>query len=217
MERIIEIQDILEAEKYLAGIRAVIFDLDDTLYPEKEYVRSGFHAVAECFPGIKDMADKLWLAFETGERPIDAVLKKEDRYSRENLEKALHTYRFHKPDISLYPGVKDLLERIRSDRKIGIITDGRPEGQKAKLEALGLNQMVDEVIITDELGGAEFRKPCDVAFRIMRERMDMPFCQMMYVGDNLKKDFAAPQKLGMRAVFFCNSQGLYSGGEETHG
>ncbi len=210
MEKIIEIQDILETEKYLDGIKAVIFDLDDTLYPEKDYVRSGFHAVAECFPGIKDMANKLWLAFETGERPIDTVLMKEDRYSQENIEKALRIYRFHKPDISLYPGVKDLLERIRSNWKIGIITDGRPDGQRAKLEALGLDQKVDEVIITDELGGAEFRKPCDVAFKIMRERMDVPFCQMMYVGDNLKKDFAAPQKLGMRAVFFCNLNGMYS-------
>ena len=216
MDGIIEIQDILEVEKYLDGIEGVVFDLDDTLYKEKDYVRSGFNAVGDFFTEIEDMSTKLWLAFEQGKKPIDSVLLQEGCYSQNNLKRALHIYRSHKPDIKLYPGVREMLGRIRENRKTGIITDGRPEGQRAKIEALGLNHLVDEIIITDELGGSEFRKPCDMAFKIMRERMIVPFWQMMYVGDNLKKDFAAPRKLGMRAVFYCNSQGLYSGGKETH-
>lgn len=217
MEEFIEIHDILEVEEHLDGIKAVIFDLDDTLYSEKEYVRSGFNAVARQFPEIEDMEEKLWSAFENGGRSIDTVLLQEKCYSQENLEKALRIYRFHRPVIGLYPGVKEMLKQIRTTHEIGIITDGRPEGQKAKLEALGLNQMVDEVIITDELGGVEFRKPCDAAFWIMKERMGVPFNQMVYVGDNLNKDFAVPQKLGMRAVFFCNSNGLYYRKEGNHG
>lgn len=209
IEGIIEIQDILEVEGYLDEIEAVIFDLDDTLYSEKEYVRSGFNAIAKSFPEIKNMGEKLWAAFENGERPIDTVLQKEDCYSQENLEKALYIYRFHKPNIRLYPGVRQMLERLRKSRKLGIITDGRLEGQKAKLEALGLDSLVDKVVITDELGGVEFRKPCDMAFIIMQKQLAVPFGQMIYVGDNLKKDFIAPQRLGMRAVFFCNSDGMY--------
>ena len=51
--------------------------------------------------------------------------------------------------------------------KVGIITDGRPLGQHNKFEALGLGRFIDDFIITDELGGTQFRKPCDIAFRIM--------------------------------------------------
>ena len=46
----ITITNILDVEKHLDAIDTVIFDLDDTLYSEKDYVRSGFNAVAEAFP-----------------------------------------------------------------------------------------------------------------------------------------------------------------------
>jgi putative hydrolase of the HAD superfamily len=64
-----------------------------------------------------------------------------------------------------------MLERMRkSGKKIGIITDGRPEGQRAKLKALGI--AVDHVIITDELGGVMYRKPNTKAFERMKQMMD---------------------------------------------
>ena len=97
--------------------------------------------------------------------------------------------------------------------KVGIITDGRPEGQRNKLEALGLD--VDDVIITDELGGIQFRKPCDIAFRIMITRWRLNPADVVYVGDNLVKDFQAPQQLGMKSIWFRNADGLYSTDEES--
>ena len=53
------ITNILEIEQHLDGITSVIFDLDDTLYSEKQYVRSGYKAVAKRM-GNKALADKLW-------------------------------------------------------------------------------------------------------------------------------------------------------------
>lgn len=94
--------------------------------------------------------------------------------------------------------------------KIGIITDGRVSGQKKKLQALGLDKLVDDIIITDELGGIQFRKPCDIAFRIMQHRWGLPFEQMTYVGDNAEKDFQAPKQLGMRSLHLINTESLYS-------
>ena len=70
--------------------------------------------------------------------------------------------------------------------------------------------MVDDLIITDDLGGTQFRKPCDIAFRIMLTRWRMNPADVMYVGNNPAKDFQAPQQLGMKYVFFNNSNGLYS-------
>ena len=83
----------------------------------------------------------------------------------------------------------------------------REQGQRSKLEALGLDKI--DTIITDELGGVQFRKPCDIAFRIMATRWRLNPSDMVYVGDNPTKDFQAPRQLGMRTVWFHNPEGLY--------
>lgn len=185
-------------------IKGVIFDLDDTLYSEKEYVKSGYKAVSDYLGGGYE--EKLWQFFEAGKPAIDELLKE---LGREN-EKAevLKVYRSHKPDIHLYPGVAEMIEELKARGiKVGLITDGRPEGQRNKLDALGLE--VDDVIITDELGGVQFRKPCDIAFRIMMTRWRLNPADIVYVGDNPVKDFQAPQQLGMKSIWFRNADGIY--------
>lgn len=194
------ITNILEVEHLIDDVEAVIFDLDDTLYSEKEYVRSGYHKIAQWL-GKSDVEDQLWAVFLCGGKALDEVLEEKDR------GEALHIYRFQQPDIHPYPGVKEMLMRIQSRKKVGIITDGRPEGQRAKLKALDL--AVDYVIVTDELGGAEYRKPCTLAFEKMQQIFDVPFEKMVYIGDNTKKDFIAPEKLGMKWIWFDNRDGIY--------
>ena len=206
----IEIDNILEIEKYLDRIKVAIFDLDDTLYSEKDYVRSGYEAIASEFTSINDMAKKLWDVFENDGKAIDEVLVSEKLFSEQTKARCLKVYRNHKPNISLYPGVRDLLERIKKRGiKLGIITDGRPEGQRAKIEALGIADLFDKIIITDELGGIDFRKPNTEAFVKMYEFFKTPYEQMVYVGDNIKKDFIAPKQLGINSMWFRNSKGIY--------
>ena len=194
------ITNILETEQHLDDVEAVIFDLDDTLYSEKAYVRSGYRKIAEWL-GKPEIEDQLWKVFLQGGKALDDVLKADDR------AEALRIYRYQQPNIHLYPGVKEMIGRIRAQKKVGIITDGRPEGQRAKLQALSIE--VDHVIITDELGGIECRKPCTLAFENIQQVFNMPFEKMVYVGDNMKKDFIAPKKLGMKWIWFENSDGLY--------
>lgn len=190
-------------------VSAVVFDLDDTLYAEKDYVRSGYEAVASLLPEVRDAQQRLWKAFEEGKPAIDTVLEEENLQHRK--AQCLTAYRAHSPQLRLYDGVKELLIGLRARGiKLGIVTDGRPEGQRAKLEALGLYDLVDTVVITDELGGAQFRKPNDIAFRIMQGRFGVPYGEMLYVGDNPQKDFQAPRTLGMRWIYFRNDDGLYS-------
>lgn len=206
----IEISRVTEVKQHIDGLKVIIFDLDDTLYGEKEYVRSGYHAVAGILPQVEDCEEKLWTAFEESKSAFDEVLKNEGIYTDELKQKCLQTYRFQKPDIHLYDGVADMLVKLRTaGHKLGIITDGRPEGQRAKIEALGLGEYIDHIIITDELGGIEYRKPNDTAFRMMKEKLGAEFSEMCYVGDNIKKDFIAPEKLGMRCIWFRNKDGLY--------
>ena len=212
----IKINSILELEGHIDGLRAVIFDLDDTLYSEKEYVRSGFSAIAKILPEIQNAEEKLYSFFESGKQAIDELLISENIYSAELKEKCLRTYRTHTPNIHLYDGVRELLLRLRKEGyMLGIITDGRPDGQRAKISALGLDTLVHEIIITDELGGIEARKPSEMAFIEMHERLNktlgerIDYSEMCYVGDNTSKDFIAPASLGMRAIWFENPVGIY--------
>ena len=191
-------------------IKAVIFDLDDTLYSEKDYVRSGYRAVANELPQIENAYCKLWRAFEEGHAAIDKVLSDAGVFTQELKDRCVSIYRNHLPEIKLYEDVAEMLASLRAKGiKLGIITDGRPDGQRNKIMALGLENMVDEIIVTDELGGAMFRKPCDISFRIMQRKMGIPFESMVYVGDNLTKDLIAPRQLGMRAIWFDNADRVH--------
>lgn len=207
----IEITSITEVKNYLQGLIAVIFDLDDTLYSEKEYVKSGYRAIADAMPQIYKMEEKLWLAFEQKKSAIDTVLIDEGIYTEKLKQQCLSIYRSHQPIIHFYDGAKDTLCQLRTaGYKLGVITDGRPEGQRAKIKALGLDELVDHIIITDELGGEEYRKPNKTAFVKMQQQLNVPFDRMCYVGDNIKKDFIAPEKLGMKTFFIYNINGIYT-------
>lgn len=190
-------------------VKGIIFDLDDTLYDEISYVRSGFRAVAD-YLGERDAEKSLLRYFESGVPPISAYLDEIGMKSRE--EECLLVYRGHSPDISLDDERRSLLFKLRKRGiKIGIITDGRPEGQRLKIEALGLDELADDIIITDELGGEQFRKPCDISFRIMQRRWRIPAACILYVGDNPDKDLQAPRQLGMQCLLYENKNGLYRG------
>lgn len=197
-------------------IRGVVFDLDDTLYSEKTYVKSGFHAVANLLPEAAHAEEALWELFQAGQPAIDALLRQLGIQDERRRQACLEAYRTHLPSISLYPDAEELLVRLREKGiRTGIITDGRPCGQRAKISSLHLSSLVDEILITDELGGPQFRKPNDLSFRVMQRRLQIPFQQMVYIGDNIQKDFAAPVSLGMSVIYFRNPEGLYYVEKET--
>ncbi len=195
-------------------IKAVVFDLDDTLIPELEYVKSGFRAIAKHF--VKpDLYDKmLELFFEN----------KSDVFSRAGLSaeecaQAVAVYRSHNPDIRLAHETETVLNALKQKGlKIGIITDGRPDGQRNKIEALGLDSAADCIIVTDELGGTEFRKPCKVAYELISENLNVAFDEMIYVGDNPAKDFYIGAVLPIKTVRLVGSTAtVYSHEDYLHG
>ena len=206
----IEITNILEVTNHLVGLKAVIFDLDDTLYSEKEYVRSGYKKIAELFPDVSSVEKKLWESFEAGQPAIDCFLQQEGFFTEDNKKLCLEEYRNQQPDIHLYDGVAEMLQNLKEEYHLGLITDGRPEGQRAKITALKLENLFEHIIVTDELGGTQYRKPNQAAFELMAQKIGARYDEMCYIGDNIKKDFVAPEKLGMRCIWFKNASGLYN-------
>lgn len=202
-------------------IKAVVFDLDDTLYPEYDYVLSCFGAVSEHIQqlyGIADAKSELTELFAQSREHVFDRFAQSHGLDKSCVVQMVEVYRTHTPDIKLSDEVKQTLKDLRSHGyKLGIITDGRPNGQRAKIEALGLNSLVDEIIITDELGGEQYRKPNPKAFKVMANRLGVAPSEMLYVGDNPQKDFAVKKFLPVKTAILKRHNGLYTDKEYLYG
>ncbi|MGD2111173.1 MAG: HAD family hydrolase [Phycisphaerae bacterium] len=197
-------------------VEAVIFDLDDTLYPERAFAFSGFAAVATAFEDqLGDPAaatERMRQLFDTDHRPrvFNAML--EDRglpEYRDLLASMIETYRTHMPSIELYPDADEALTQLRGNYKLGLISDGPLDTQRNKIDALKLRGRLDEIIITSELGPNR-GKPDPTAFKLMSERLGVEHRSCMYVADNAAKDFVAPNALGWTTVRIIRPDGIYS-------
>jgi putative hydrolase of the HAD superfamily len=199
-------------------IRGVVFDLDDTLYLERDYVTSGFRHVASAIAGDGYPADRLFQSlqngFETGSRgnAFDRLIVEYPelglRYAVADL---VEMYRSHPPDIQLLPMMSHLLRTLATAGvRLGLITDGSVAGQVAKIGALGLDNLFAPVLVTD-VWGLEFRKPHPRAYQAVMEDWSIPAKQSIYVGDNPEKDFYAPRILGWQTARLRLEQQLRHG------
>lgn len=186
-------------------IKAIVFDLDDTLYPEIDYVKSGFKAIAKAW-GDTSIYETLYSLFMKD--PINVYQRA--GFSEAECKRCIDIYRNHKPSITLDSMVVNTLKRLKEMQyQLGIITDGRPEGQKNKIKSLCLDIVMDCIIITDEIGGIEYRKPNPKSFEIMKKKLNVDYDEMMYVGDNPQKDFAIKLIYPISTVEIKNN-GMYT-------
>lgn len=197
-------------------IRAVVFDLDDTLYPEISYAEDGFRkaaAVLENLYGVKNAYQKIRTLFDEDRQGVFDRLCSSESLPEKAVEDAVDTYRKNQPEkLEFYPKTKDVLQYLRQNGfKTGIITDGRPFSQRAKIRALGAEAYFDAIIVTDEIG-REYRKPHPRAFEEMARKLNVRTEEMMYVGDNPQKDFAVKEYLPLKTVQI-RTGGLYQDAE----
>ncbi len=196
-------------------MKALVFDLDDTLYAERTYAYSGFVAVATSF--AKPLGDPAVSAaimrglFDSAHRPrvFNEILKQQNLSGEAQLlADMIDTFRKHPPHISLLADADAALTRFKPTHKLGIITDGPTVQQSAKVKALRLTGRVDEIILTDELGQG-FGKPHPKAFETIAKRLGMAHDECAYIADNLAKDFVAPNALGWTTVHIVRADGIY--------
>ena len=198
--------------RYRQNILAVVFDLDDTLYSEREYVRSGYRAVAGHLHGtlgrerlIRDGAaaeDWLWDRFCRGraEGAFDALNEAfELGLTGEDISRLVQVYRSHRPDIRPVDAAADTLRQLKGHYRLGLLSDGFLPAQQLKLDALGLGGLFDAVIFTEEIG-RECWKPSPAGFEAVARELGTAHDACAYVGDNPSKDFVAPNALGWLTV-----------------
>lgn len=199
----------------LQGATRLILDLDDTLYLERDFVRSGFRAVAEHWErrgGTPGLFDRAWALFHAGARGdiFDQALRQSgEEVSARKIAELVAVYRGHRPRIRLAEDAGRLLDRIPAGAKVGLISDGPEATQRRKLAALGLAGCFDSVVLTGAWG-AEFAKPHPRAFDETAERLGGEPSDYAYVADNPRKDFAQPRRKGWRTVRIRRKEGLYA-------
>jgi putative hydrolase of the HAD superfamily len=183
------------------ALELVVFDMDDTLYLERDYVRSGFTAVGnelERHYGLQGFAASAWTMFLEGARgnTFDSVLGQLlGPAGVKIVPECVAIYRNHTPDIALLDDAKHLLQDVSSRFATALVTDGPASSQAAKAGALDLYRILDRVILTEELG-PKAGKPSPLAFQKLQDEFGKMGDQCMYIGDNPAKDFTAPLALG---------------------
>jgi putative hydrolase of the HAD superfamily len=197
-------------------ISVVIFDLDDTLYDEVEYCRSGFRAaalrVAERFGVAQDAAyAAMWQAFSAGNHSttFNAALDTLGiAYDAAFIAALVQTYRTHAPSIRLPDETRRVLDELAGLYRLALLTDGFLPAQKLKVGALGIEKYFSAIVYTEELGRERW-KPSPAGFQKIISLLQTEAAECAYVADNEEKDFIAPNRLGMVSVKISRPNGLH--------
>ena len=189
------------------NLQAIVFDLDDTLYSERDYVMSGFKAVAK-WAAINLGADEqysrhtLLSLYCQGVRnnTFDQWLKIHGIDRPDAIPILLDIYRKHLPSLEPFDESIELLEKLVTSYKIGLVSDGYLEVQQRKWQALRLNHFFDAVVFSDSLGRENW-KPSTAPFQLVLEQLNVDPAASVYIGDNPRKDFFGPRQLGMHTIW----------------
>lgn len=188
-------------------LRAVLFDLDNTLYPEEQFVVSAFRATAHFLAArVRFDAQALFeqtmniLRVHGRGKVFDILLHELEIDSTTWLPTLVQVYRSHHPMLSLPPETAAILRALKNrGMRLGLVTDGPASTQRRKIAALGLEAYMDAIVCTGELGKS-YAKPSPVPFRVALNLLDTAPESAAYVADDISKDFAGPNHLGMKSV-----------------
>jgi putative hydrolase of the HAD superfamily len=189
-------------------ITTVVFDLDDTLYYELDYCRSGFKTVAEFLSNLVDVLspeeifDSLWKQYTAGNhtKTFNAVLNDLGvSYDEKLLQKMVETYRNHPPKISLPADSERVLKQLSGKYTLALLTDGFMPAQQLKVRALKIEKYFKCIIYTEQLG-REYWKPSPAGFQKLMQTLNTKPQDIAYVADNEEKDFIAPNQLGFLTI-----------------
>ena len=186
------------------SIQCVIFDLDNTLYDQMDYVSGLMDHIA------RTLSEKYTLdAQETSMQLLSYWKEKGPFYGRffddmvqklsidsDEVQKLIDISHSYQPTISTYPAVPVVLESLKQQYSLAIITDGNVQVQQQKIAALGIEQYFAKI----EYATGEHMKPSQKPYDAVLEHFALQPSEAIYVGDNPTVDFVTPNSMGMTTV-----------------
>ncbi|MCR5627490.1 MAG: HAD hydrolase-like protein [Lachnospiraceae bacterium] len=204
------------------NMKAVIFDLDDTLILEKDYVLSGYRAVAEALSGTEgfmndpeEIIKKLSELFDESPKNVFNRLYESFglKYTKDDIMSLVEIYRTHDPEIKMLPDASEAIAALKNEGFfLGILSDGYLVTQQKKIKAIGAEAIFDGIVLTDELG-RDYWKPSIKGFEVLSQRLNVGLNEMVYVGDNPKKDFEIMKNSPIKTVRVIREDGVYRDSE----
>ncbi len=190
-------------------IKATIFDLDDTLFNSTELanqaLRSAVRAMIDLglpvtFEEAYQVLNEVFKEFGSNyDYHFDQMLKRLGYYSMLYVTAGVIAY--HNVKFStmrpFYDVIPTFIELKKLGIKICILTDGIPIKQYEKILRLRLQDFLDDIIITEEVG---IKKPNPKLFELALKRMDIQPKEVIYIGDNYTRDIVPGMKLGIHSV-----------------
>ncbi|OEK08590.1 hypothetical protein A8C32_03835 [Flavivirga aquatica] len=183
--------------------KVVIFDLDDTLYNEVDFLKSAFKDISfklsAQIHGDQTAIYNDMLDFYIARKNVFKLII-EKYHCPFSVDQLLNLYRTHKPELFLKPENTQVLDYLKKNKvSLGLLTDGRSIEQRNKIKAMKLDVYFSEIIISEEFGS---EKPNIENYKYFEKTFKEG--KYFYIGDNLKKDFITPNKLGWTTVCLLN-------------
>lgn len=191
-------------------IKAAVFDLDHTLFDR-------YGTMAKIMPVFYEKFD-----FSEGmtlEKVTELMIKADKLYNHDGWDVALDflvkegmfkeppTFEYYRDsllaafrtDAVEYPFTKPMLDKLHAmGLKTGLITNGKSITQRSKIDRLGLESYLDEIVISGEIG---IGKPNPEPFKIMAKRLNMKPEEIIYVGDHPENDVDGSRGVGFIPVW----------------
>jgi putative hydrolase of the HAD superfamily len=173
--------------------KTIVFDLDDTLIPEIDYLQSAFQEIAQYVDAEnKNLYDKMYKWYQNKE---NVFLNLEHQYKNVKISDLKIIYRNHFPNFDPKSKNRELLIELKKrGHFLGLITDGFSVTQRNKIKALDIESLFDLIIISEEFGS---EKPNEDNFKVFHQ---FGTTEYFYIADNVSKDFITPNKLGWTTV-----------------
>ncbi|UJS17806.1 MAG: HAD family hydrolase [Candidatus Jettenia sp.] len=194
--------------KNLKNIKAIILDLDDTLYDcSGTIVDRGRRQVAKTIAKLINCTEEeaYLLQSEIEEKygtriniyeKIVALYNLPNRYTQELLEEFIHV---DIADITLFPDVINTLTQLKAQGyKLILVTSGEIQIQREKIDILSLNTYFDDIFIADR-NYNRAKKDC---FYDIIQQYNLKPEEIVCVGDKIDDELCAAKFFGMLTIMF---------------
>lgn len=196
----------------MPSMRAVLFDLDNTLMDRSNALRRYISRFTEHFAAqidgmALDAVEAIFIEADGGgytpkPQALEQVrqhLAWKDRPSFDEMQAHYHeTYPYCALEM---PGAKETLVALRArGLKTAIITNGGTRTQNTKIDLLDLRDLVDAVVVSEAAG---IKKPDARIFAMALEQIEVEASAAIFVGDHPVNDVLGAQSAGLAAVWMC--------------
>jgi putative hydrolase of the HAD superfamily len=189
--------------------KTIVFDLDDTLVKEIDFLKSAFFEIASVIENEGySLYQQMMVWYFDKENVFQNLVS---LYPDLSIDSLKSSYRKHLPNFEHYKYIKDFLNELKQKGyKLGLITDGFSVTQRNKITSLGVGDLFDLIIISEEFGT---EKPHEENYTAFHQFNSDAY---YYVGDNLKKDFVTPNRLGWVTICLLdNGNNIHSQNFDT--